>query len=153
MPDCTRPFYHASINTRADELLTTQQREQAIDRLEAELGLTGQPRAVVVHVKEGREHCHVAWSRIDLETMRTISDSHNFRKHEIVARELEREFGHERVQGAHIERDGRRDRSAPRPMPRCSKPSARASNLTAAREHITALWRPTDSGAVVSGGA
>ncbi len=105
-PNCKRPFYHASINTQAHERMTPQQREQAIDRLEKELGLTGQPRAVVMHEKEGREHVHIVWSRIDLETMRAISDGHNYRKHEIVARELERAFGHERVQGAHVERDG-----------------------------------------------
>ena len=44
-----RPFYHASINTQAGERLTDAQRYKAIDRLEEELGLTGQPRAVVVH--------------------------------------------------------------------------------------------------------
>ena len=146
-PNCTRPFYHASINTRADELLTPQQRERAIDRLEKELGLTGQPRAVVAHIKEGREHFHIAWSRIDLETMRTISDSHNYRKHEIVARELEREFGHERVQGAHIERDGvaRPERT---PSHAEMQQAARTGvKPDAAREHITALWQRTDSGA------
>src|ERR1700676_373538 len=49
----TKPFYHGSINTRADERMTDEQRRHAIDRLEAELGLTGQARVVVVHVKEG----------------------------------------------------------------------------------------------------
>src|SRR6202453_536831 len=105
-PNCEKPFYHASINTRAEERMTPEQREQAIDRLEKELGLTGQPRVVVLHEKKDREHIHIVWSRIDLETLRTISDSHNYRKHEIVARELERAFGHERDQGAHIARDG-----------------------------------------------
>src|SRR5271154_5361585 len=38
--------------------------------------------------------------------MRSVSDSHNYRKHEEVARTLERRFGHDRVQGAHAERDG-----------------------------------------------
>jgi hypothetical protein len=76
-PNCERPFYHASINTRADERLTPEQREQAIDRLGKELGLTGQPRVVVMHEKEGRQHFHIVWSRIDLDTLRTISDSHN----------------------------------------------------------------------------
>ena len=111
-PNCRKPLYHASINTRAGERLNDTQRMQAIDRLERELGLTGQPRVVVVHEKKDRqrhdrEHCHVVWSRIDLARLRAISDSHNYRKHELVARELERAFGHERVQGAHIEREGR----------------------------------------------
>jgi hypothetical protein len=146
-PNCERPFYHASINTRADERLTPEQREQAIDRLGKELGLTGQPRVVVMHEKEGRQHFHIVWSRIDLDTLRTISDSHNYRKHEIVARELERAFGHERVQGAHIERDGQ-----PRPERTPTHKEHQQAERTGispkeAREHITALWQRTDSGA------
>ena len=102
-----KPLYHASINTRADERLTPEQRLPAIDRLEEALSLTGQPRVVVIHEKAGREHCHIIWSRTDLEKGIAIRMDHNFRTHEFVARELEREFGHERVQGAHVERDGK----------------------------------------------
>ncbi len=50
-----KPLYHASINPRAGEKLTDEQWAVAVDRLEAALGLTGQPRAVVAHVKNGRE--------------------------------------------------------------------------------------------------
>ena len=142
----TKPFYHASINTLAHERLTDEQRARAIDRLEAELGLTGQPRAVVVHEKEGREHCHIVWSRIDLERMAAISDSHNYRKHELVARELEREFGHERVQGAHIEREGK---ERPKRTPSHAEMlQAERTGLSPkeAKEQITELWRGTDSG-------
>jgi hypothetical protein len=143
----TKPFYHSSINTRADERLTDEQRTRAIDRLEAELGLSGQPRVIVIHSKEGREHCHIVWSRIDLERMAAISDSHNFRKHELVARDLEREFGHERVQGAHVEREGR---------PRPQRTPSHAEMLQAERtglspqevkDRVTDIWRRTDNGA------
>jgi Relaxase/Mobilisation nuclease domain len=142
----TKPFYHGSINTRADEPLTPEQRLKAIDRLEEALGLSGQPRVVVVHEKEGREHCHIVWSRIDLERMAAISDSHNYRKHEQIARDLEREFGHERVQGAHVERDGR-----PRPERTPSHAEMLQAERTGlspneAKEKITELWRSTDSG-------
>ena len=146
-PNCQKPFYHASINTRADERLTDEQRMQSVDRLEKELGLTGQPRAVVVHEKnDGREHCHVVWSRIDLDKMRVISDSHNYRKHEIVARELERAFGHERVQGAHIERNGQ-----PRPERTPSHKEMQQGARTGvspkeASAHLTATWQRADSG-------
>jgi hypothetical protein len=141
-----KPFYHGSINTRADERLTDEQRAIAIDRLEAKLGLTGQPRIVVVHEKEGWEHCHIVWSRIDLDRMAAISDSHNFAKHEAVSRDLEREFGHARVQGAHVERDGK---------PRPERTPSHAEMLQAERtglspgevkDKITELWRRTDSG-------
>jgi hypothetical protein len=142
----TKPFYHGSINTRADEPLTPEQRVEAIDRLEEALGLSGQPRVVVVHEKEGREHCHIVWSRIDLERMAAISDSHNYRKHEQIARDLEREFGHERVQGAHVEREGK-----PRPERTPSHAEMLQAERTGlspneAREKITELWRSTDSG-------
>ena len=141
-----KPFYHASINTRADERLTDDQRMHAIDRLELELGLSGQPRVVVVHEKLGREHCHVVWSRVRLDTMTAISDSHNYRKHELVGRELERQFGHEPVQGAHVERNGK-----PRPKRTPSHAEMLQAERTGispaeARRFITELWRNADSG-------
>jgi hypothetical protein len=146
---CTRtskPLYHASINTRADERLTPEQRLQAIDRLEEALNLTGQPRVVVIHEKKGREHCHIIWSRTDLDKSIAIRMDHNFRTHELVARELEREFGHERVQGAHVERDGK-----PRPARTPGHDEMQQASRTGlkpkeAKEQVTAVWRSTDSG-------
>lgn len=139
-------LYHAQINTPANERLTEAQRARAVDELEKALGLTGQPRVVVIHEKKGREHIHVVWSRIDLEHMRAIPDSHNFAKHEAVARALEREFGHSRVQGAHAERDG-----TPRPKRTPSRAEMEQEKRTGlstqqVTEEITALWRSTDSG-------
>jgi hypothetical protein len=142
----SKPFYHASINTRADERLTDEQRMKAIDRLEDALGLTGQPRVVVVHEKEGREHCHIVWSRIDLNRMAAISDSHNYRKHEQVARELEREFGHKRVQGAHVERDGQ---ERPKRTPSHHEmQQAQRTGISAkeAKTFMTGIWNDTTNG-------
>src|ERR1700722_14749386 len=85
---CSRPLYHASINTRADEAMTDEQWNAAIDRPEAKLGPRGQPRAVEEQGKKRHEHFHIVWTRIDLARMRAISDSHNYRRHEEVAREL-----------------------------------------------------------------
>lgn len=139
-------LYHAQINTRAEERLTDEQRTYAVDRLEAALGFAGQSRVVVVHEKNGREHCHVVWSRIDLDRMAAIPDSHNYRKHEEVARHLEREFGHERVQGAHAERDGKeRPERTPshREMLQADRTGLSPGEVKA---QITELWRNTDSG-------
>jgi hypothetical protein len=142
----TKPFYHGSINTRADERLTDEQRLHSIDWLEAALGLTGQPRVVVVHEKEGREHCHIVWSRIDLDRMAAISDSHNYRKHEEVARALEREFGHERVQGAHVERDGK-ERPERTPSHSEMLQAERTGLSTAeAKTFMTETWQATKNG-------
>lgn len=141
-----KPFYHASINTRADERLSEQQRAFAISELEKKLGLSGQPRVVVVHEKEGREHCHIVWSRIDLDRMAAISDSHNYRKHEEVARDLERTFGHERVQGAHAEREGK---ERPDRTPSHAEMLAAERGAVSpqdAKTLVTVLWRGSDSG-------
>jgi hypothetical protein len=142
----TKPLYHASINTPIHERLTDEQRAIAIERLEKELGLTGQKRTIVIHLKKDREHTHIIWSRIDLEHMRAIPDSFNFRQHEQVARDLEREFGHARVQGAHVEREGK-----PRPKRTPSHAEmlqAERTGLTSQQvtEQVTALWRSTDNG-------
>ena len=139
-------LYHAQINARAEERLTDEQWAIAVDRLEDKLGLTGQPRVVVVHEKEGREHCHVVWSRIDLDRMAAISDSNNYRKHEEVARSLEKEFGHERVQGAHIEREGK-ERPARTPSHSEMLQADRTGvSPAAARALMTELWRETGNG-------
>jgi hypothetical protein len=142
----TKPFYHASINTRAVERMTDEQRAHAIDRLEAELGLTGQARIVVVHDKKDREHCHIVWSRIDLERMAAVSDSHNFRKHEQIARELEREFGHKRVQGAHVEREGKERPERTPSHAEMLQAERGAVSPEQAKALITDAWRRTDTG-------
>ena len=151
-----RTLYHASINIRADEQLTPAQRTQAIDRLESALGLTGQPRAIVEHEKqgragEGRTHWHVVWSRADLEHMRAIRCDHNYRTHELVAREMEREFGHARVQGVHVERDGPNGERIIRPDRTPSHAEMQQAQRNGIDPHqmkaeITGLWRATDSG-------
>ena len=90
---------------RAEERITAEQWRATINRLGEKLGLSGQPRVVVMHEKHGREHVHVVWSRVDGASMKAIADSFNYRAHEEVAREMERAFGHEHTQGAHVERD------------------------------------------------
>ena len=93
---CDNYFYQANINPRADEKLTPQQWHKAVDTLEKNLGLTGQPRFVIEHEKEGRTHRHVVWSRIDTERMVAISDSLTAAIHERTSRELEITFDLER---------------------------------------------------------
>jgi hypothetical protein len=103
---CEKSLYHAAISPAPPHRLTPAQRIEAVDALEAKLGLAGHARVVILHEKLGREHLHAVWSRIDIKRMVSVHDGHNYRKHEEVSRDLERRFGHERVQGAHHERDG-----------------------------------------------
>jgi hypothetical protein len=85
--------------------MTREQWFRSVDLLEQELALTGQPRAVVLHNKDGKDHLHVVWQRTDLETMKFISDSQNYAAHERVSQILEQEFGHQPVPGKHAKRE------------------------------------------------
>lgn len=143
---CKNPLYHASINTAAHERLTPEQWRRSVDVLSEKLGLADQPRAVVRHVKQGREHIHIVWSRIDAETMRAISDSHNYRIHEQVSRQLEQEFGLERVEGVHTG-----DRSQARPVAEINHAEQQQAERTGRTvEEITAdiraAWERSNTG-------
>jgi hypothetical protein len=143
--NCHKPLYSASINPRAGEQLSAGQWDHAVERLEAALGLKGRPRVVVEHVKDGRAHRHVAWARVDPARKHTASDSHNYRIHETVARALEREFGFERVQGAHVERDGPRPGRTPS-HDEMQQGARSGIDPRQAKAQITALWRSTKTG-------
>lgn len=67
--------------------------DKAISDIEAKLGLTGQPRIVIFHEKNGRRHAHCVWSRIDAEAMKAINLPHFKLKLRDVSRELFVEHG------------------------------------------------------------
>lgn len=98
-------LYHANIDPDAKYEMTPQQWMRAVDILEEELGLQGQPRAVVMHEKNGREHIHVVWARADMDTLTLRSDSMNYQAHERASLRMEQEFGHDYVPGKHAKRD------------------------------------------------
>jgi hypothetical protein len=143
-----RTLYHASINTPVPEQLDPQQQRIARERLAERMGLAGQPFAMVQHIKHGRQHTHIVWSRIDVETGRAIPDSHNYRKHEEVSRELERVFGHGHVLGAHV-RDKAKEPRPERGPTWGEQRQAERSGLTPAeaKQKVTALWRRAATGA------
>lgn len=102
---CEQPFFHVQLRNREGEKLTRQQWEYAADRIERMLGLTGQPRAISFDTYEHNndEHMHLAWSRIDQDTL-TAKPLPFFKERlKKISRELEIEFGLEPVKN---EREG-----------------------------------------------
>jgi hypothetical protein len=145
--NCTNYFYLASLNPRPEERLTDEQWKQAADILERHLGFEGQPRAIVEHNKEGRVHRHVAWSRIDADTMTALSDSLTYRKHEAAAREIETELGLKPVGSVLV-----KDRDVSRPERHAKdfetfRGSRTGLSPEQVQEEVTALWFKSDSGA------
>ena len=92
-----KPLYSLSVNP--SEPLTRKQYIEAVEAIENKLGLTEQPRAIVFHIKDGREHCHVVWSRIDGSEMKAIHMAHDRRKLCDMAVHLAEQYGHELPDG------------------------------------------------------
>ena len=143
---CKNWFYHANINPDQSTPLTPEQWQQAIDKLEQNLGLDGQPRFVVEHEKSGRTHRHVVWLRIDPDTMTARSDSNNYRVHEQTSRELEKLFNHQMVMGAHD-----RDKDSKRPKRRDKAWESFRGKQTGIdpqkmKQTVTKLYQRADSG-------
>jgi Relaxase/Mobilisation nuclease domain len=110
----SRGLYHANIDPDARYKMTPEQWQRAVVVLEQELGLAGQPRAIVMHEKNGRAHIHVVWQRTDIDTMTFVSDSNNYYAHERASLALEKEFGHEHVPGKHAKRDREKQPAPPK---------------------------------------
>lgn len=90
-----QPFFHVQVRNPEGETLTPEQWQYAADRIERMLGLNDQPRAIAFHVEveTGERHMHVAWSRIDEETLTAKPLPFYKDRLKKVSRELEMHFG------------------------------------------------------------
>lgn len=146
----TKGLYHVNIDPDARYDMTPQQWAEAVAVLERELGFDGQPRAVVLHEKKGRQHIHVVWARTDIETMTLRSDSNNYLAHERASQKLELAFGHEPVPGKHAKRDRSKQPDFPRAEVNHGEwQQAERSGISVAdrRAQIAALKEASDNGA------
>lgn len=140
---CEAPFFHVQVrNAEEDRPLTRAEWNRVANRIETKLGLSGQPRAIAFHIDEktGHEHMHVAWSRIDQETMTARPLPFFKEKLKAVSRELEKELGLTRV---------RNDRDGPVRAPdRNEFEQARrlGVNIKEVRETIRNCWERSDCG-------
>ena len=139
---CEQPFFHVQVRNPEGEVLSRKQWEYVADRMEAKLGFTGQARAIAFHMDQesGHEHMHVAWSRIDGDTMKAIPLSWFKNNLCDVCRELEIEMGLTRVSSER--QDGMR---APK---RSEEEQARrlGVDLKATRQNIRDAYERTDNG-------
>ncbi|TCP38791.1 relaxase/mobilization nuclease domain-containing protein [Rhodovulum marinum] len=90
---CKQFMFSLSLNPPKEAVASEADFLNAADRAEKALGLDGQPRAIVIHEKEGRRHAHVVWSRIDAETMTAINLPHFKNRLTALSKELYLDFG------------------------------------------------------------
>ncbi len=119
-----KPLHHISINPMADERLTDAQVMQIIERCAEKYGY--QPachqRAIVEHIKDGRQHFHVVWNRVSPATGKSVWPGCHWNKSKQVAREMERELGLKRPVARGVNRQPAQQRRGTtlrpqRPMP------------------------------------
>ena len=102
---CRQFMYSLSLNPPKDAEVSVAEFEDAIEQAEQRLNLQGQAPAVVFHEKNGRRHCHVVWSRIDLKTMTAKQMSHDREKLTTLSKELFRQYGWEIPNGLKNRKD------------------------------------------------
>lgn len=90
---CKQHLFSLSLNPPYEAETSPELFEETADKVEERLGLTGQPRAIVLHTKNGRTHAHAVWCRVDTEHMKAVQLSFTKRKMQDLSRELYREHG------------------------------------------------------------
>jgi hypothetical protein len=85
---CRQFLFSVSLNPPEAELPPDDVFLNAIGRIEDQVGLAGQPRAIVFHEKEGRRHCHCVWSRVEPETLKAVPLPHFKLKLQSLSRDL-----------------------------------------------------------------
>jgi hypothetical protein len=144
MTGCRNYLYSLSVNPDpAQGPLTREQYLDYIGRAEAKLGLSSQPRAIVFHIKDGREHCHVVWSRIDTERGKAIHQAFDRQKLMMVTRQFAREHGILLPEG--MVNDAGRDRRK-KTLSLYEKHQQDATGLTKEERiaQVTQAWRRSD---------
>lgn len=96
---CRQFLFSLSLNPPKDAEVGIETLLRAADRAEDALGLKGQPRAVIVHEKNGRRHAHVVWSRIDPNEMKAINLPHFKNRLSMLSKDLYLEHGWELPEG------------------------------------------------------
>lgn len=99
---CVFPFFHVSVRNPDGETLDAAQWIYTADAIEQSLGLVDQPRAIAFHICQdtGESHMHVAWSRIDQESLTAKPLPYFKERLKGVSREMERYFGLTEVSSA-----------------------------------------------------
>lgn len=90
---CKQFLFSLSLNPPETAYVAEREFKAAIRQVEHALGLVGQPRAIVIHEKEGRRHAHCVWSRIDTDRMKAINLPHYKLRLRDVSRELYLQHG------------------------------------------------------------
>lgn len=138
---CEKPFYHVAFRAAPGEELTPEQWRHCADKLEQAVGLENHHRALVLHEKDGEQHMHAVYSRIDPETLKAVNLYRDHYHAKETAREIERELGLTRVRDKAPERE----LAAPT-FGEDQQARRKGQDLEKARAMIREAWERSDDG-------
>ena len=101
---CRQFLFSLSLSPPEKAIVPVEDFENAITEIEDRMKLSGQPRAIIFHEKEGRRHAHCVWSRIDASEMKAINLPHFKLKLRDMSRQLYMEHGWQMPRGADEQR-------------------------------------------------
>lgn len=139
---CRNYLYSLSVNPDLGQGQLS--REQYLDyaqRVEKALGLTDQPRAMIFHIKNGREHCHIVWSRVDAQAGKAIHQAFDHEKLMMVTREFARDHGLKLPAGYERGGDDRKRKSLYEMQQQRNSGVTKEDRMAA----VTAAWKRSDS--------
>ena len=151
MTNCSNYLY--SLSENADPAQGPMPRELYLEyanRAEEALGLSGQARAIVCHIKEdrngvGREHYHVAWSRIDVQEMKAIPIAFDRYKLMAVTRQFARDYDIKLAPGYHRHEDRKRQTHRQDSLYDRMQENTTGLSREERTSVVTELWRGRDS--------
>jgi hypothetical protein len=142
---CKNYLYSLSLNPDpAQGRLTREQYLDYIERTEDKLGLAGQPRAIVYHIKNGREHCHVVWSRINAQEGKAVHLAFDRDKLMMVTREFARDHGLRLPDGYSRDKSERR-KSKQASLYEMHQQRETGLSKAGSMAQITQAWRGSDN--------
>lgn len=141
---CGKPLYHAQFSPDPDRILSRQEWDKVFEQFEKALGFDKQPRVIVFHENEDRQHIHAVYSRMD-ENGRAIRDSWNYVCHEKAAREIEKILNLDKTQGVFINRNGERPERTPS-QAAIQQASRLNLDLKQIKSEVSKLYQYADNG-------
>lgn len=147
---CRNYLYSLSVNPDpAQGRLTREQYLDYVTRVEDRLGLSGQPRAVIFHIKHGREHCHVVWSRIDAGKGKAVQMAFDHEKLMMVTREFAKDHGLELPEGYFRDKgdrgQGDQRKRGQQSLYERAQEAATGLSKEERMAQVTQAWRASDS--------
>ncbi|MBE8989102.1 relaxase/mobilization nuclease domain-containing protein [Nostoc sp. LEGE 12450] len=99
--EADRVVYHASLSLPENEQLDELTWNELANRYLEEMGFDSNQYVVYRHSNTQHDHIHICASRIRLDNGKIVHDSWDYKRSEIIIRQLERDYGLQQTQSSH----------------------------------------------------